>query len=169
MRYFFDAEFDEDGRTIELISIGIVRDDYAYCYYVSSEFDPKRPNDWVKEHVLPNLWSGVTGPRTTYPRRDIAAQIRQFVGDDPTPQFWGYCSDYDWVVLCQLYGPMMTKPPNWPHYCRDLQQVADDAGVKLETIVSQTNQHNALSDADWNRRSYLWLHNPMNARRARKL
>lgn len=164
MRYFLDTEFDEDGRTIELISIGIVREDYAWLYAVSNEFDPHHCNDWVREHVLPNLWSGITGLQKPCSRALIAAQIRAFVGDDPTPVFWGYCADYDWVVLCQLFGPMIGKPASYPFYCRDLKQIADEVGINLEAEVTQTNQHNALSDADWNRRAYLWLHNPANAK-----
>jgi 3'-5' exoribonuclease Rv2179c-like domain len=164
MRYFLDAEFDEDGRTIELISIALVREDYTWCYYVSSQFDPARCNDWVREHVLPNLWSGVPEPHETHTTRDIADLLRHFVGDDPQPVFWGYCADYDWVALCQLYGPMVAKPASFPFYCRDLRQLADEIGVDLSSVVSQTNQHNALSDADWNRRAYLWLSNPANAR-----
>ena len=39
-RYFYDCEFIEDGRTIELISIGVVAEDGREFYAVSTEFDP---------------------------------------------------------------------------------------------------------------------------------
>ena len=55
MDYWMDTEFDEDGKTIELISIGIVSADGRELYLVSSEFDPDRCNDWVKKNVLPHL------------------------------------------------------------------------------------------------------------------
>jgi hypothetical protein len=163
MRYFLDTEFNEDGRTIELISVGIVRQDFAWYYAVSSEFAPGRCNEWVQQHVLPNLWSGITGPREPCARNEIRDSILRFVGDDPRPEFWGYCSDYDWVAICQLFGPMVGKPRTWPYYCRDVKQVADDIGLDVEAIVTQTNQHNALADADWTRRSYLYLRNRIGA------
>jgi hypothetical protein len=39
-KYFFDTEFDEDGKTIELISIGIKCADGREYYAVSREFEP---------------------------------------------------------------------------------------------------------------------------------
>ena len=39
-RYFYDCEFIEDGRTIELVSIGVVAQDGREFYAVSTEFDP---------------------------------------------------------------------------------------------------------------------------------
>ncbi len=40
MRYFYDCEFIEDGRTIELVSIGVVDENGREFYAVSTEFDP---------------------------------------------------------------------------------------------------------------------------------
>ena len=39
MRYFYDTEFIENGRTIELISIGVVAEDGREFYAISTEFD----------------------------------------------------------------------------------------------------------------------------------
>lgn len=55
MRYFYDTEFIEDGKTIDLISIGIVAEDGRELYLQSVEFDPTQASAWVKEHVLSNL------------------------------------------------------------------------------------------------------------------
>ena len=52
MRYFYDCEFIEDGRTIELVSIGVVAEDGREFYAVSTEFDPERAGSWVRRHVL---------------------------------------------------------------------------------------------------------------------
>ncbi len=54
-RYFYDCEFIEDGRTIELISIGVVAEDGREFYAVSTEFDPDRATGWVRRHVLDKL------------------------------------------------------------------------------------------------------------------
>ena len=51
MRYFYDTEFIEDGRTIELISIGVVAEDGREYYAVSTEFDPERAGSWVRANV----------------------------------------------------------------------------------------------------------------------
>lgn len=42
------------------------------------------------------------------------------------PQFYGYYSDYDWVVFCWLFGKMIDLPKGFPMYCRDLKQIMDD-------------------------------------------
>ncbi len=39
MRYWYDTEFIEDGKTIDLISIGIVAEDGRELYLQSVEFD----------------------------------------------------------------------------------------------------------------------------------
>ena len=55
MRFFYDCEFIEDGRTIELVSIGVVAEDGREFYAVSTEFDPSRAIDWVRRNVLDKL------------------------------------------------------------------------------------------------------------------
>lgn len=140
MKYFFDTEFIEDGKTIDLISIGIVAEDGREFYAESVECDHSRASDWVKANVLPHLTGAMAN------RHNIAAQIIDFVGDKP--EFWGYYADYDWVALCQLYGKMIDLPKGWPMYCRDLKQLLDDLGnPKMPKPITE---HNALSDAQWN-------------------
>lgn len=55
MKYFYDTEFIEDGRTIDLVSIGIVAEDGREYYAQSVEFHPAKASDWVKENVLAHL------------------------------------------------------------------------------------------------------------------
>ena len=55
MRYFYDTEFIDDGRTIELISIGVAAEDGREYYAISTEFNPDRAGQWVRRHVLPKL------------------------------------------------------------------------------------------------------------------
>lgn len=74
MRYFYDTEFLEDGRTIELISIGIVAEDGREYYAVSDEcgYDRRvwwkrwfnrrgslenriRRHEWLMANVVPSL------------------------------------------------------------------------------------------------------------------
>lgn len=157
MKYFLDTEFIEDGRTIELISIGIVSEGAREYYAISSEFDESKANDWVKENVLRKLEPGIV--RTT--KRTMAKQIVDFITANGQFkegfEFYGYFADYDWVVFCQLFGTMMDLPEGFPMYCRDIKQLCDDLGNPKLPI--QHFEHNALSDAKWNREAYEFLIN----------
>ena len=122
--------------------------------------------------------------------KQIAEDIKDFVFKgqgqkirfDNSIQFYGYYSDYDWVVFCWLFGKMIDLPIGFPMYCNDLKQIlderakrwsgnisqkscvfCDDFDSKLNSIKSckdypkQTNEHNALADAKWNFELYKFL------------
>lgn len=168
MRIFFDTEFLEDGKTIELISIGMVREDGATYYAVNDDFPMHRvANDkWMCENVIPHLpvrmhpHESLSGhpyhlifkePDPAWRlRTEIRDEILDFVG--PNPEFWAWFADYDWVVLCQLFGRMIDLPFGWPMYCRDLKQVADWLGVRF--AAQEGSPHHALADAQWVKKSY---------------
>ncbi len=122
MRIWFDTEFIEDGKTIDLISIGMVREDGKQFYAENADCDLSRASDWVRQNVLPKLSDG----RNRMFRHNIAQEIVEFVGEKP--EFWAYYADYDWVVLCQLYGTMMQLPKGWPKYCLDVKQLCVSKG-----------------------------------------
>ncbi len=147
MKIFFDTEFIEDGKTIDLISIGLVREDNEMCYLVSSEFDASKANPWVQENVLKHIPDACQ----TFTRKEIAETILKFIGPEK-PEFWGYYADYDWVVLCQLYGTMMDLPKGWPMFCRDLKQLQMNKNPDFR--FSQNDAHHALTDAVWIGNSY---------------
>lgn len=157
MRIWFDTEFIEDGRTIDLISIGMVREDGAELYAEMTGVDFSLASDWVRANVLPHLDGrpiGMGGPMMS--RYQAAERIRSFAGSDP--EFWAYFADYDWVALCQLYGRMIDLPAGWPMYCRDLKQLADEMGVERGDYPADPElEHHALADARWNREVYAWL------------
>lgn len=88
--------------------------------------------------------------------------------------FYGYYADYDWVVFCWLFGTMMNLPKGFPMYCNDLKQTLETQGfgcngttIPLElwgkdikehpNYPKQTNEHNALADARWNKELYEFL------------
>jgi hypothetical protein len=149
-RVWFDTEFIEDGRTIDLLSIGMVREDGAEYYAECEECDLNRASDWVKANVFPHL------RRVWLPRLTIAREIREFVG--PRPEFWAYYADYDWVALCQLYGTMMDLPAGWPMFCLDIKQEAHRIGnPSLPTLGK--SEHDALADARWNRKAWEFVTN----------
>lgn len=150
-RFYLDTEFIERGYArIELISIGIVSENGSEFYEVAADGWKAGPGDWVWSNVIPFLGSG---PRAS---RDLIAQkILAFVGNKK-PEFWGYYADYDWVLLCQLFGTMMDLPKGWPMFCRDVKQLAMDLGnPKLPKQASGV--HNALADARHTKLMHEWL------------
>lgn len=154
MRYWFDTEFIEDGKTIDLISIGIVAEDGREFYVENLDCDFNRACPWVKEHVFPHLQKDYH-PNVHMSRDKIKLEILEFVGND-IPEFWGYFAAYDWVVLCQIFGRMIDLPKNWPMFCRDIVQFQQFIGCPRLPVHTGT-LHNALDDARWTRDSYLFL------------
>jgi len=148
MRIWFDTEFIEDGKTIDLLSIGMVREDGWRYYAEPIGTDLSRASPWVVKNVLPHL-SG-----TKIPRAQIASEIKAFVGDKP--EFWAYYADYDWVVLCQIFGTMMDLPIGWPMYCRDVKQLCDGLG-NPKLPPNRGTEHNALADAKWAQEAWIFL------------
>ena len=148
MRIWFDTEFIEDGSTIDLLSIGLVREDGHYYYAEVAGAKRELAGDWVKENVLPHL----NGPRTF--RYDIAADLIKFCGEKP--EFWAYYSDYDWVALCQLFGTMMELPKGWPKFCMDVKQLCVMRG-NPRLPKNDGRPHHALDDARWTMKAWEFL------------
>lgn len=148
MRLWFDTEFHENGRTIVLISIGVVAED-GRTYYSETDFAREKcSTDWLRDNVLPHL----TGDER--PRGRIAGDLIEFMG--AKPEIWAYYADYDWVVLCQLFGRMIDLPKGWPMFCRDVKQLADSKGNPQ--LPEQTStEHDALADALWTREAWQFL------------
>lgn len=149
MKIWFDTEFYENGETIKLISIGAVRED-GHAYYAETLDAEQHASStkWLMDNVLPHLNGfGVSRAR-------IAADLIAFAGEKP--EFWAYYADYDWVVLCQIFGTMMDLPKGWPMYCRDVKQLCDSLGnPHLPKQITQ--EHSALADAEWARNAWEFL------------
>jgi hypothetical protein len=104
MRYWLDTEFIETGKTIDLLSIGMVCEDGRTLYAVSLDADLSKANDWVKANVLPQLGEKVA--IVDYMQNSaIAEYVKEFCDPEKygKPEFWGYYADYDWVVFCWLF------------------------------------------------------------------
>ena len=151
VKVWFDTEFIEDGRTIDLLSIGAIREDGATFYAECQEADHSKASDWVKVNVLPKLM----GASALQPRRWIAESLVKFCGEKP--EIWAYYAAYDWVALCQLYGTMMDLPKGWPMYCRDVKQFCVSVGNPK--LPPQSGEHHALADAIWTRQAWEFLMN----------
>lgn len=120
-----------------------------------------------------------------YSKDDIYKETPQITSgyfeNRSNPKFYGYYSDYDWVVFGWLFGRMIDLPKGFPMYCIDLQQTLDELqesenvsyehelncnGVTVNSLKiiknlsnypKQTNEHNALADARWNYELYKFL------------
>ena len=123
--------------------------------------------------------------------KEIASEIRDFVylenrdfggqmvlgkfipNKYPEPEFYAYYADYDWVVLCWLFGKMMDLPKGFPMYCKDLKQIFDqkEDWLRIPTAKNHmdlkqhthypkqdpSKSHNAIEDARWNKALYEFL------------
>ena len=158
MRYWFDTEFLDNGDgLLHLVSLGIVAQDGREYYAVNADCPLELANDWVREHVIPQLHRDLSIPSPTLPKQRIRDDLLAFIAvGGPEPEFWGYMVAYDWVLFCQLFGTMQAFPERWPRYCRDLRQWADF--LHAPSLPAQNEgHHHALWDARWNRQAWDYL------------
>ncbi len=152
MRFFYDTEFIEDGRTIDLVSIGVVAEDGREFYAVSTEFDPDRAGEWVRANVLPKLPSPSSSAWLS--RRRIREDLLAFLLEGGGEiELWAWVGAYDHVVLCQLWGPMTALPRQIPRFTRELRQEWEASG-RPALPSAPADAHDALSDARHNLRRW---------------
>lgn len=159
MRIFFDFEFIEGGAAfvMEPISIGIVREDGEEYYAEFTDVDWGKANEWVLTHVKPFL----DPQKYSLSKPTIVSEIHKFVGEKP--EFWAYFADYDWVLMCQLFGNMTDLPSDWPKYCLDIKQFMWHLGYERSDIpIDNQNHHLAIADARWNLQVFTYLKSKMN-------
>jgi hypothetical protein len=167
IRYFLDTEFVEDGRSIELISIGIVSSDGREYYAVNEEINDGevhgriRRHGWLMEHVVPHLPLvpgtyrpvaarspnagdpvGRFGLELGHPdvkrHQWIAAEVRDFLLAPGEPmELWTYYGAYDHVVMSWLWGPMVNRAKGIPMFSHDLMQLASSLGLDDSTFPKQ--------------------------------
>jgi hypothetical protein len=175
VRVYYDCEFLEDGRTIELISIGMVAEDGREYYAVNSDapWDRIKGNDWLVRNVLTSLpmagWTSldtyVKHPSNVHPRPSIALvavdtgdsrvrphwvianEVRDFLGRIDGLELWAWYGAYDHVVLAQLWGPMIALPEGIPMWTNDLRQEYARCGLPEDEPAQPDGIHNALADA----------------------
>ncbi|MEW2108645.1 3'-5' exoribonuclease domain-containing protein [Streptomyces albidoflavus] len=179
----YDLEFLEDGRTIDLISIGMVTDDGREYYAVNSDapWDRIKNHPWLMRNVWPHLplrghKSGLvtvggatevqlttpgvvdTSDTQVRPHWVIANEVRDFIQVTPDVELWANYGAYDHVALCQLWGRMIGLPEGVPMFTHDIQQEARRLGLGWDDLPQQeTGEHNALADARHNRTVRRWL------------
>jgi hypothetical protein len=178
VKLFYDCEFLEDGRTIDLISIGLVAEDDREYYAVASDapWDQIRKHDWLVRNVVPSL--PITGrnsldsylanhpnsyPRPLIdfvgpdladsrvkPRQVIANEVRDFILAAAAPELWTWFGAYDLVAMLQLWGRALDRPEGVPMWANDLKQECERLG-NPQVPQQASGEHNALEDARHNR------------------
>lgn len=175
MRYTYDFEFKDDGKTVEPISMGMVNmDTDEELYLVFNDFNTQAVAGdwWLMKNVMPSIehtthatvdFQGapvvrdlmVTDPNSVT-RTEGAQRLLNFVDGDKNIEWWNWYGAYDHVALCQLFGRMIDLPKGLPMYSNDIKQLH-----KLSGWVAMPSQpeglHNALEDARFNVVRYKYL------------
>lgn len=180
-RFFYDSEFLEDGKTIDLISIGIVSETGREYYAINDEAPWQRitRHDWLMNNVVPylpmtdnqqkafsrELPLDLTHPCVKSPYV-IAQEVRQFLlgnwqpglmaDDPPEVELWAWYGAYDHVKLMQLWGRMIDRPQGIPMWTNDLRQEVHRLG-NPRLPLQAAGEHDALEDARWLKRRWEWL------------
>ena len=154
-RYFYDCEFIEDGRVIDLVSIGVVDEHGREFYAISTEFDDRDALPWVRRNVLDRLPSPADPAWRSRERiRDelyefLMAPLHRAAEPGLELELWAWYAAYDHVVLAQLWGRMPDLPREIPRFTKDLRQLWDDRGRPVLPQAKQ-QRHDALVDARHN-------------------
>lgn len=140
MRIFIDTEFLNRGHEhpIELISIGLVRDDGQEFYgiNVDAPLGPMAQNSFIRKHIWPTL---PLKPITTagilewdrdhadiehvMKRPDLVEAVYSFLTPNgAAPDLWGTFAGFDYVVLSQLWGTFDEARDPIPMWINDIRQ-----------------------------------------------
>lgn len=164
-RIWYDAEFLEDGHTIELISIAMIREaDGAELHLINDEapWDRIAGEQWLCANVVPHLplvgdvqrvrrgqyefTIDRTDPRVQG-RKSIADQVEAFIlAAGPSVRLRAWYAAYDHVVLSWLWGRMIDHPNGMPMWTGDVRQDHDRLG-NPPLPEQETGQHDTLADA----------------------
>lgn len=150
MQYWFDTEFDEQGKNIELISIGIVAEDGREYYAINADYDNTHASTWLRQHVLNQL-----STENQKPLHTIRKEVLTFFSPPPT-EIWAYFGEYDWIVLRQLIGHMLDWPQGWPLSHMNIEQLRLSKAPNLQLPIQEEGLHHALHDARWTQAA--WKH-----------
>lgn len=182
MKIFHDWEFIDDGRTIDVISVGMVAEDGRRLYLVNADdgiieraFD--HGDGWLRRNVLEHLpiktiryagavlgwewdWDGGHPDRGAVVYDDVMRiQVERFIGETPDPELWAWYGAYDHVAYAQLFGPMAKLPQGFPMWTNDIKQEArrlGDPSIPNLYLPGEV-EHHALHDALVDMRRLAWL------------
>jgi hypothetical protein len=149
----YSAEVLEGDRTLDLVSIGLAREDGASYYAVNADANWAKvaTNRWLCDNVVPHLPLSSKGVRKATPGENtnatmswvfhvdlssvlvrphwvIANEVREFILGAGDPELWADGASYAHVVLCWLWGTVRQIPAGIPAWTHDLRQELERAG-----------------------------------------
>lgn len=152
IEHFIQPWMGKRRHAIDLISIAIVCEDGREYFAISNEYSYQEASEWVQENVIIPLYKKtVSGDARNHinaenfqryygkSSSEIKKEILEFTNCKLTEylpshetweaqdevEFYAWYADYDWVLLCSIFGTMMDLPKEFPMYCRDLKQMLD--------------------------------------------
>lgn len=153
---------------------GFFKPKFTYCNLKKLINKFGKPNKQIAEEIVEFIY----GKSNNLFGLSTLQEAKRYEINDKSlnPEFYAYYADYDWVVFCWLFGYMKDLPKGFPMYCKDLKQESDRIyNLKKEEYIKnggknfinnmsnhldypkQTNEHNALDDARWNKELYKFL------------
>ena len=98
-------------------------------------------------------------------KNKMAGEIIAFVKNESSyPQFYSWVANYDWVLLCSIFGGKEYIPNCFPEYCYNVQQDFDVLQYKspaLQGIMDEKDESifgsHSVEIAEWTKRMYLTI------------
>lgn len=172
MRYSYDFEFEDNGKTIIPISLGMISDDDRELYLINKEYmqsyfdgeeyywkdEPSIITEWLNENVLSKISQEdvhLFGESYMYwPRivEDFISHDGLYTSRDEI-ELVGWYAAYDHVALAQMWGPMINLPDVVPMYSRELEDFRRQQKTPKRDKIKWP-EHHALMDARYQRAIY---------------
>lgn len=172
MRFWYDCEFLENGKTIIPISFGMVSEDDRELYLINKVYlenhyvrwpylwksEVAATIPWVKDNVLDKIPAEDT-KKYGIRWENWGSEIKNFItnGDKfmnrGDVELWGHFSAYDHVVLCQTFGAMIDLPEPIPMFTNDDMTIRNGQ-ASPPRVASVYPEHHALYDAKYQK--YQW-------------
>lgn len=160
MKYFISSQYNDTISGLEMITIGILKDDDSIYYATNSEFNSLEATEEVMTNVIDNLHE--TKKRKSL--ETIASEIVKFIGDDDNPIFYGYCCAYTWTIFNRLFAhsTRVVAPSSLPTYCKDLKQIIDYCKIPKDEIPLIKNYYHDKEVVIWLKSVHDSIYNYLN-------
>lgn len=172
MRYHYDFEFEDNGKCIIPISLGIVSDDDRRLYLINQEYAQTYHDlegyEWRGESsvITPWLCQNVMNkiePEDVlldgYPYDNWGNLVLDFISDSgrytsrDEIELVGWYAAYDHVALSQIWGSMMSLPEPIPMFTRELEDFRKGQLTPARN-KEELPEHHALFDAIYQKQIY---------------
>ena len=137
---------------------------YSFCFREFKRLIKKygKTNKQIAEEILDFVNTNGSFVHKAYDKKQKNKVFDDVIENYGKPQFYGYYSDYDWVVFCWLFGRMIDLPKGFPMFAFDIQQQIEEYNIDKKLLlenIPQINCHNSLQDAIWNFKAYQYIQN----------